>query len=86
MAQTIFTEEHRRFIARLREARRAAKLTQEELSAKLGKHQSYISNIERGQRRLDVVEFASIAKCLDHDPAKLYDRLISDQSCEEADR
>ena len=41
--------------------RKKAGLTQKELAHKLDWPQSYISKIEIGERRLDVVEFVSIA-------------------------
>lgn len=76
MAKTIFTEDHRKFISALREVRRCKGVTQVALSQRLGKDQSYISNIERGQRRLDVIEFAAIATAIDEDPSTLFAQLI----------
>lgn len=38
-------------------ARLAAGLSQREFAEKLGKHQSHVSKVESGVRRLDVVEF-----------------------------
>ena len=78
MAKTIFTEQHRRFIDALRDVRRAKGITQVQLSERLGRVQSYISNIERGQRRLDVIEFAEIALGLGEEPRSLYSRLLTD--------
>lgn len=37
--------------------RNAAGLTQRELAAKLRREQSFITRIEKGERRLDVIEF-----------------------------
>lgn len=51
-------------------------MTQMELSAALGRNQSYISNIERGQRRIDVIEFCEIAVALKRDPAQLFSELL----------
>jgi transcriptional regulator with XRE-family HTH domain len=75
-AKTIFTEDHRVFIEALRAVRRAKEITQVQLSERLDRGQSYISNIERGQRRLDVIEFAAIARALDEEPTALYARLL----------
>src|SRR3546814_1766711 len=71
MAKSIFTVQHKSFIEALREIRRASSMTQVELSGLLEKDQSYISNIERGQRRLDVIEFIAIAAALDRDAVEL---------------
>lgn len=46
-------------------------MTQAELAARLGKPQSFVSKIERGERRLDVIEFCQVAEALGRDPAKL---------------
>ena len=77
MAKTIFTDDHRRFIGGLKAVRQAKGVTQAKLSERLGKDQSYISNLERGQRRLDVIEFASIAKAIGESPSALFERLMN---------
>jgi transcriptional regulator with XRE-family HTH domain len=50
--------------------RKSAGVTQAELSQRLGRPQSFVSKFERGERRLDVVEFGEVARALDVDPAK----------------
>ncbi len=40
----------------------AAGLTQAQVSAKLGRSQSFMSDVETGKRRLDVVELRDIAR------------------------
>ncbi len=59
----------------LAEKRGDAGLTQAELAKRLDRKQSYVSNYERGQRRLDLVEFLEVAKALNFDPAKFIRRL-----------
>ena len=59
-------------------ARRASGMTQADLSSAIGKHQSYISDIERGQRRIDLLELYVIARALKLEPVDLYGSLISD--------
>jgi transcriptional regulator with XRE-family HTH domain len=49
------------------ESRKSTGLTQAELSAKLAKPQSYVSKYERGERRIDVIEFLQIARALELD-------------------
>src|SRR3546814_13342136 len=80
MAKSIFTVQHKSFIEALREIRRASSMTQVELSGLLEKDQSYISNIERGQRRLDVIEFIAIAAALDRDAVELFGEIVDRKS------
>lgn len=76
MPNTIFTAEHTRFVKALSVVRRDAGVTQAELSTALGRNQSYISNIERGQRRVDVIEFCEIARALGREPVELFTVLL----------
>lgn len=77
MAKTIFTIQHQDFIRALREVRRSEGVTQVQLSERLDRAQSYISNIERGERRLDVIEFMAIASALNRDPVELFREILS---------
>ena len=58
----------------IRERKRAG-LTQAALAAKLGRPQSFVSKIERGERRVDVVEFLEFVDALDADPTALVEEL-----------
>jgi transcriptional regulator with XRE-family HTH domain len=51
------------------DARKNAGLTQAELAEKLGRLQSFVSKYERGERRLDVVEFRDVAIGMNLEPA-----------------
>jgi transcriptional regulator with XRE-family HTH domain len=51
--------------------RKGAGLTQVELAARLGTPQSYVSKVELGERRLDVVEFVDYVTALGGDPVRL---------------
>jgi transcriptional regulator with XRE-family HTH domain len=53
-------------------ARRGANITQQELAARLAKPQSFVSEYERGQRRVDVVELLVISRALGVDPFDLF--------------
>ena len=77
MAKTIFTKQHQVFIRALREVRLSQGVTQVQLSERLDRAQSYISNIERGERRLDVIEFVAIANALNYDPVELFSKILS---------
>jgi transcriptional regulator with XRE-family HTH domain len=50
--------------AALAAARERAGLTQEQLAKKLRKPQSFVSNYERSQRRIDVLELLRIVEAL----------------------
>ncbi len=54
--------EYTAFLKRLRAARVKAGLSQEEVVRRIGKPQSYLSKCESGERRVDVVELAALAK------------------------
>jgi transcriptional regulator with XRE-family HTH domain len=57
------------------EARRRAGLTQAELSKRLKRPQSFVSKYERGERRLDVIEFGEVARALGVDPLRFLEKL-----------
>jgi len=61
MGKTIYLPEYKFVLSKLKQARLEAGLTQEEVAAKLKKPQSYISKVENGERRLDVVELKLFA-------------------------
>jgi transcriptional regulator with XRE-family HTH domain len=56
------TREYRFLLQRLREARKAAGLTQVQAAAALKRRQSYITKCELGERRLDPIDLARFAK------------------------
>jgi transcriptional regulator with XRE-family HTH domain len=61
---------HLRFLELLIAARDKAGLTQQQLADRLGKPQSFISKYEGGERRIDVIEFITIAEALDMDASR----------------
>jgi transcriptional regulator with XRE-family HTH domain len=62
MAKTIYSREHRILVERLKKARKEAGLDQEDVAKLLGVSQSYISKMESGQRRIDVVQLKAFAR------------------------
>jgi transcriptional regulator with XRE-family HTH domain len=62
--KSVFTREYGQFLAALIDARKAKHLSQQELAARPGKPQSFVSKYERGERRLDVIEFLYVARAL----------------------
>ncbi len=59
--QRKYQDKYRRFLARLRQARGQARLTQAEAARRLGKPQSFLSKCESGERRVDFVELLVFA-------------------------
>ncbi len=64
MGRWVSSPSYRATVEVLVDARKAAGLTQRELAARLGRPYSMIANIERGERRIDVVEFIAVARAL----------------------
>jgi transcriptional regulator with XRE-family HTH domain len=79
-SNTVRNDAHRRFREFLVDARKAANLTQSELSGRLKRPQSFVSKYERGERRLDVVEFGDVAKALGIDPIRFLRRFYSEDT------
>ena len=77
MTRSIYTKEYDRFRELLVEAREAAGLTQYDIAERLKRPQSYVSKYERGERRLDVIEFLEVAEALDVHPFDLLTGLES---------
>lgn len=50
------------------QARKSAGLTQVGLADRLGRPQSFVSKYERGERKLDVIEFCEVCRALGNDP------------------
>ncbi|MBB4128680.1 transcriptional regulator with XRE-family HTH domain [Xanthomonas translucens] len=54
--KSIHKKDYAILLGQLRELRLAAGLTQVDLSAALGRPQSYVSDVERGERRMDLLQ------------------------------
>jgi transcriptional regulator with XRE-family HTH domain len=75
MAASVFTYRYERFRSLLIEARRELGLTQADVAERLGRPQSFVSKYERGERRLDVIEFLSVSEILGLDPRSVVSEL-----------
>lgn len=71
MKKTISIPEYKELCKQLDKARQDAGLHQSDLARKLRKPQSFISRVEAGQRRLDIVEFLAYTRALNLDPYQL---------------
>lgn len=71
MAKSLHTPEYEHFRTLLIEAREKARLTQAEVSIKLGRPQSFVAKYEGGERRLDVIELLQVCTALGIDPHQI---------------
>ncbi len=77
MPKTVFSGAHGALVSVLIEARKATGVTQTELARRVGKDQSFISLIERSQRRIDTLEFYALARALGVDPVGLFSAVVA---------
>ena len=57
-------------------ARHESGLTQEALAARLGRPQSFVAKIERGERRLDVIEFCAVVRAMGLEPTATFNKVV----------
>ena len=76
MAKSLHTPEYEKFRLYLLNIRESRQLSQAEVAARLNSHQSFIAKYERGERRIDVIEFIRICKALDIDPQNALSDII----------
>ena len=67
MEKSLHRKEYKILLKLLYEQRMKTGLKQEELARKLGVHQSFISKIENGDRRIDLVELQDFCEALGTD-------------------
>jgi transcriptional regulator with XRE-family HTH domain len=76
MSRTLRSPRHEALRRWLVENRKARGLSQAQLAKLIGRYQSFVADLERGQRRLDVVEFLELADAIGFDASKAI-RLIA---------
>jgi transcriptional regulator with XRE-family HTH domain len=62
MEKSQHSNAYKRLTAALRRAREDAGLTQAEVAEKLGLYASFVSKVESGERRLDVIELSQFCR------------------------
>jgi transcriptional regulator with XRE-family HTH domain len=58
-------------------ARKAKGLRQVDIASRINKPQSFVSKMERGERRIDLVEFLVVTKAMDIDPMTIIHSLMA---------
>ena len=77
MPRSLSSEPYSEFLDVLVTARREAGLRQVDLAERLGKPQSFVSKVENGERRLDVVELIVMARAMGVDEIRFL-RTVAD--------
>ena len=77
MPSSIFSDRYQAVVELLSSARRDRGVTQVELARRLGRPQSYVSKVERRERRVDPVEFHDWGVALGLSPKELFDQLAA---------
>lgn len=67
MAKTLHSRHNKIFLKMLRELRESRGLRQSDLADLLGRSQATVSNVERGERRLDVIELRDWLEALEEE-------------------
>lgn len=58
------------------ELRKERGLLQSDLAEKIKKPQSYVSKYERGERRLDLIEFIELCNAMNLDPKEIFSSFL----------
>jgi transcriptional regulator with XRE-family HTH domain len=75
MPKTVTSPLQKKLAATLVKLRREAGMRQIDLAEKLGVYQSWVTHMESGQRRIDVIELIELGRVLGFDPADLVRKL-----------
>jgi transcriptional regulator with XRE-family HTH domain len=72
LPKSMFTPEYRLLLDIVVAERDKSGLTQQEVADRLGKPQPWVSYIENGVRRLDILEFIAVMRALGADPEAVF--------------
>lgn len=75
MPQSVHTPRYLKLLSILSDARKKAGISQALLAERLDSLQTFVSKYERGERRLDIIEFLDVARALNLDPCKVIRQL-----------
>jgi transcriptional regulator with XRE-family HTH domain len=79
MAASTHHHDYQLFISALRDARDRAGVTQQELANRIDNTQTFISKVERGERRLDFVETIEICEALSISPSTFLNHYLEER-------
>jgi transcriptional regulator with XRE-family HTH domain len=72
MKKSTHTPEYQHILDKLVEMRKSKGMTQRDLAQKLNREHSFVWRIEKGERRLDMLEFFWVCKALGHNAETIY--------------
>ena len=75
--KNIHNHDYKKLLTALVEHRKLQKLTQVQVAKHLHKPQSYISKIEQGDRRIDILEFVKLCNAINASPCFLLEKMGS---------
>ncbi|OMG71464.1 MULTISPECIES: helix-turn-helix domain-containing protein [Burkholderia] len=76
MTHPIHDPRYQRIATMLADLRKQRGLLQQDVADRLGRPQAFVSKVESGVRRLDVVELLDFLRVLDADPHAFIDALL----------
>jgi transcriptional regulator with XRE-family HTH domain len=76
LTKSVYTARYKRLREMLIVARQEADLTQIQLANAIGRPQSFVSKVESGERRLDVIEVLEVLTALGVDPLEFLQKLL----------
>ncbi|MCW0080581.1 helix-turn-helix domain-containing protein [Burkholderia pseudomallei] len=76
MAHPLHDPRYQRIATLLTELRKARGLLQQDVADRLSRPQGFVSKVESGSRRLDVIELLDFLRALEADPHEFVDRLL----------
>jgi transcriptional regulator with XRE-family HTH domain len=77
MARSTHQTDYQVLLGLLQSSRASVGMTQSTLAGRLGNTQTFISKVERGERRIDVGEFVDFCCALDLDPVEVFRRYVA---------
>ena len=75
MPKTVTSPLQKKLVAMLAEERTKAGLRQVDLANKMGVYQSWVTHMESGQRRIDVIELIELSRAIGFDAAGMVRKL-----------
>lgn len=77
MPRSIHQHDYQTLLLLLRDLRAQRGMTQVDLGLALGNTQTFVSKVERGERRIDVVEFVELCEAMQVEPVAAFREYVA---------